>query len=106
MQLAFEITANFYGEAEAEKAQNAFVRLFQQKDIPQEMPEFQYTKGQTVLEVLIAASLVGSKSEGRRLIEQKGVRFDGEVLTDGAQPMPGDGVLQVGKRHFIKVVPV
>ncbi|NPV78619.1 MAG: tyrosine--tRNA ligase [Anaerolineae bacterium] len=106
MQLAFEITANFYGEVEAEKAQNAFVRLFQQKDIPQEMPEFRYTKGQTVLDVLIASNLVGSKSEGRRLIEQKGVRFDGEVLTDGLQPMPGAGVLQVGKRHFVKVVPV
>lgn len=106
MHLAHEITANFYGEAEAENAQKAFVRLFQQKDIPQEIPQFQYPKGQTVLEVLVAASLVGSKSEGRRLIEQRGVRFDGEVLTDGLQAMPGEGVLQVGKRHYIKVVPV
>jgi len=105
MQLAFEITANFYGEPAAEKAQDAFIRLFQRKDVPQEMPEFRYHEGQTVLDVLVAASLVGSKSEGRRLIEQKGVRFEGEVLTDGMKSMQGAGVLQVGKRHFIKILP-
>ncbi|MCC6147438.1 MAG: tyrosine--tRNA ligase [Anaerolineaceae bacterium] len=105
MQLAFEITANFYSDAEAQKAQEAFVRLFQQRDVPVDIPEFKYDQGLSVLDVLAATGLITSKNEGRRLIEQKGVRLNGEVLDDGMQPLHGGGVLQVGKRHFIKVVP-
>ncbi|MGW8142957.1 MAG: S4 domain-containing protein, partial [Anaerolineales bacterium] len=43
------------------------------------------------------------RSEGRRLIDQKGVRLDGEVLDDPNQPFPHPGVLQAGKRRFTKV---
>jgi hypothetical protein len=38
------------------------------------------------------------------LIDQKGVRLDGQVLEDGGIKFPHPGVLQVGKRHFIRVV--
>lgn len=104
MKLAFEITANFYGEEAAQRAQEAFVRLFQKRDLPEEIPEFHAEAGQSVLDVLVNAQLVKSKSEGRRLIEQKGVRLDGQVLTDPNAPIPHPGVLQVGKRQFLKVV--
>ncbi|NMC11427.1 MAG: tyrosine--tRNA ligase, partial [Chloroflexi bacterium] len=40
----------------------------------------------------------------RRLLAQNGVRLDGEVLTDGSLVFPHPGVLQVGKRRFLKVV--
>jgi tyrosyl-tRNA synthetase len=104
MKLAFEICSIFYGEQKAVVAQEAFIRLFQQKDVPDEMPEYRLRPNQSVLEVLISANLVGSKSEAKRLIEQKGVRLDGEILTDGLTAFPHAGVLQVGKRKFIKVV--
>ncbi|MDT8899116.1 tyrosine--tRNA ligase [Thermanaerothrix sp. 4228-RoL] len=104
MKLAFEITANFYGEEAAQRAQEAFVRLFQKRDLPEEIPEFHAEAGQSVLDVLVNAQLVKSKSEGRRLIEQKGVRLDGQVLTEPNAPIPHPGVLQVGKRQFLKVV--
>lgn len=104
MKLAFEITANFYGEEAAQHAQEAFVRLFQKRDLPEEIPEFHAEAGQSVLDILVNAQLVKSKSEGRRLIEQKGVRLDGQVLTDPNAPIPHPGVLQVGKRQFLKVV--
>jgi tyrosyl-tRNA synthetase len=104
MKLAFEITANFYGEEAAQRAQEAFVRLFQKRDLPEEIPEFHAEAGQSVLDILVNAQLVKSKSEGRRLIEQKGVRLDGQALTDPNAPIPHPGVLQVGKRQFLKVV--
>ncbi len=104
MKLAFEITANFYGEEAAQRAQEAFVRLFQKRDLPEEIPEFRAEAGQSVLDILVKAQLVNSKSEGRRLIEQKGVRLDGQVLTDPNAPLPHTGILQVGKRQFLKVV--
>jgi tyrosyl-tRNA synthetase len=103
MRLSREIVSIFYGDADATAAEEAFVRLFQQKDIPDEMPEFSFQSGQTVLDVLVAASLVASKSEGRRMIEQKGVKLDGDVLEKFDAAFPHPGVLQVGKRRFVRV---
>lgn len=51
MKLAREIVAIFYGESDAQSAQAAFVKLFQQRETPQEMLEFQLQSGQTVLEI-------------------------------------------------------
>ena len=103
MRLAHEIAGIFYGEADADDAEKAFVRLFQQKNIPEDMLEFTLKPGQTVLEMLVTSKLVVSKAEGRRMIEQKGVRLDGKVLEKFDEVFPHPGVLQVGKRRFVKV---
>ena len=103
MKLAYEITSIFYGVAEAQKAQDAFVKTFQQKEIPDEMPEFEFQSGQTVLDVILEAKMAASKSEARRLFDQKGVRLDGETIERGDTPFPRPGVLQVGKRKFLRV---
>jgi len=103
MKMSFEITSIFYGEGDAGSAQEAFVKTFQKKEVPVEMPEYQLGDGQTVLDVILAAEMASSKSEARRLIDQKGVRLDGEVLERGDTPFPHAGVLQVGKRKFLRV---
>jgi tyrosyl-tRNA synthetase len=103
MKMSFEITSIFYGEADAKSGEEAFVKTFQQKEVPDEMPEYQLSEGQTILDVILDAKLVSSKSEGRRLIDQNGVRLDGEVLERGDIPVPHPGVLQVGKRKFLRV---
>lgn len=103
MRLAKEIVTIYYSEAAAERAQEAFVRVFQKGNIPTEMAEYVLTPDQTVLDVLVSGGLVNSKSEGRRLIAQNGVRLDGETLVDANQAFPHDGVLQVGKRRFLRV---
>jgi tyrosyl-tRNA synthetase len=103
MSLAREIVTVFYGEAEAKSAEEAFVKTFQQKEFPDEIPEYEMETGQTVLDVILSAKLASSKSEARRLIDQKGVRLDGEVLERGDVPFPHPGVLQVGKRKFLRV---
>lgn len=103
MRLASEIVSIFYGEAGAKEAEEAFVHLFQKKDVPDEMPEFALQPGQSVLEVLVAAGLVASKSDGRRMVEQNAVKLDGDVLGKFDAPFPHPGVLQVGKRRFVRV---
>jgi tyrosyl-tRNA synthetase len=103
MRLAREIVSIYHSEEAADHAQNEFVRIFQQHDLPAEMPEYQLQAGQTVLDVLLVGGLVSSKSEGRRLLDQHGVRLDGQTLGDGNQPFPHPGVLQVGKRKYIRV---
>jgi tyrosyl-tRNA synthetase len=103
MHLAREIVSIFYGEEDAKLAEDSFVHLFQKKDVPVEIPNFALQPGQTVLDVLVATRLVASKSEGRRMVEQKGVKLDGEVLEKFDAPFTRPGVLQVGKRRFVRV---
>ncbi|MCQ3938657.1 MAG: tyrosine--tRNA ligase [Chloroflexi bacterium] len=103
MAMAKEITSIFYGDAEAAAAQEQFVKMFQQKEIPDEMPEYELQAGQTVLDVVLAAKLAESRSKARALIDQKGVRLDGVALERGDVPFPHPGVLQVGKRRFVRV---
>jgi tyrosyl-tRNA synthetase len=103
MRLAHEIVSIFYGEADAKSAEDAFVKMFQHREIPEEMPEHVLRAGETVLEVLLAAKMVSSKSEARRLFDQKGIRLDGETLERGDVAFPHGGVLQVGKRKFLRV---
>ena len=104
MQLAWEVAASFYEEDGAQKAQDDFIRRFQKHDLPEEMGEYTLAEGQTVLEVLLVCKFAASKGEGRRLMEQKGVKLDGEILANPAQEFPHPGVLQVGKRHFIRIL--
>lgn len=103
MSLAREIVSIYHSEAAALEAEEAFKRVFQQKDVPDDMPEYTLQAEQTVLDVLLASKLVSSKSEGRRLIKQRGVRLDGEILEQGDAIFPHGGVLQVGKRRFMRV---
>ncbi|MBI3165828.1 MAG: tyrosine--tRNA ligase [Anaerolineales bacterium] len=103
MKMAKEITSIFYTDEESAAAQEHFVKTFQQKEIPDEMPEYELLAGQAVVDVILAAGMVESKSKARQLIDQKGVRLDGEVLERGDAVFPHPGVLQVGKRRFLRV---
>lgn len=105
MKLAREIVEIFHDPAAAESAEQNFVRVFQQHDLPEDMPQYSLKPGQSVLDVLQDSGMIQSRSEGRRLISQKGVRLDGELLEDPNQPFPHPGVLQAGKRRFTRINP-
>jgi tyrosyl-tRNA synthetase len=107
MRLAREIVEIFHGESAVEPAEEAFIRVFQEREEPEEMPDFIFSPGKTLVEVMVDSGLVESKSEARRLIEQRGVRLDG-VLQDDQDKMlnsPEPQVLRVGKRRFIRLLP-
>jgi len=103
MKLAREIVTIFYGEVDAKSAEEAFVKMFRQKEVPDEMPEHKLESGESILDVILAAKMASSKSEARRLFDQKGVRLNGETLERGDIPFPHSGILQVGKRKFLRV---
>jgi tyrosyl-tRNA synthetase len=103
MKLAYEVTSSFWGDNKAENAQQKFILTFQKKDVPDDIPEYTVQNGQTVLELMIEAHLVDSKSEGKRLIVQNGVKLDGKIVSNASATIPKQGVLQVGKRHFLKL---
>ncbi len=104
MKLAHEIVSVYHSPEAANQAQDAFIRVFQLGNIPEEMPEFRFIEGLKVLDILVDNGLVPSKSEGRRMISQNGVRLDGETLNDPAQILPHPGVLQVGKRRYLRII--
>jgi len=106
--LAREITARFHSGGDAERAQAAFEARFREGALPEDIPEVKLAangKPMAIAQVLKAAGLTASTSEALRMIEQGGVRIDGEKLADRAlQLAPGAAVLlQVGKRKFARV---
>jgi len=102
MALAKEITRVFYGEAAAEKAQEQFVTMFQQGNLPDEMPEYSLKDGDNLIDILVSQGMVQSRGDARRLVDQNGIKFNGEVIEDINFELKA-GVLQVGKRKFLRL---
>lgn len=103
MKLAREIVDIFHGKDAASKAEEHFINVFQKRESPEEIASYVLKPDQTLLEILTDSALVKSKSEARRLIDQKGVRLEGETLSDPNSVIDKKGVLQVGKRRFLKL---
>lgn len=106
-QLAKEVIAIYRTPEEAESAEQEFNRIFREKQKPTEMPEIKLEpKAYPILDLLSELNLITSKNEGRRLIEQGGVRIDDEAQADAQKVIEvKDGtVVQVGKRKFVKIV--
>lgn len=105
--LAKELTARYWGEAEAVKAAEEFRALFSRKEIPEDIETVVIREypNRGLLTAMKCAGLAATTSEARRLVEQGGVKVDGSKVTDWKMEIPeGKQVLiQVGKRFFRKV---
>jgi tyrosyl-tRNA synthetase len=102
-RLAHEIVRMYHGSAAADAAANAFASQFTKGETPDDMPEIRAEKGSGLLEVLVKAKLVPSKSEGRRLIEQKGITLNNKIVQK-VDAVVEEGVVKVGKRKFGRIV--
>jgi tyrosyl-tRNA synthetase len=109
-RLAREVVGLYHGDVAAEEAEAAFDRVFKQHQLPEDIAEFAVALPDEVYlpGVLAEAGLVSSASDGRRMIDQGGVRVDGEVLDSGSYSVTRarvEGrVVQVGKRRFARIV--
>lgn len=112
-RLAREIVALYNGEEAARDAEERFDRVHKKREIPEdveevEIPPAALRDGKVWLPRLMsAAGLASSNSDARRLIEQGGVRLDGQPVSDpDAEFSQGElsgRVLQVGRRRFVKL---
>ena len=105
---AGEIVARFHSPEAAKRAEEEFEARFRQGAMPEDMAEVSVAAGNQpvpVAQVLKASGLTASTSEALRMIEQGGVRIDGERVADKSLKLgPGRTVvLQVGKRKFARV---
>jgi tyrosyl-tRNA synthetase len=107
MLLGKTIVRMYHGIEEAEKAEQHFVSVFQQGLIPDDIPEKEWN-GNTeiqIIDLLVGLQLLTSKSEARRMIENRGVKINGtKVENTSLQVNITDGlIIQVGKRKFMKI---
>jgi tyrosyl-tRNA synthetase len=107
-RLAREIVSRYHGNAAADQADEDFIRRFRNNETPEEMEQFTVTAhGQQIplCKILSQAGLVKSSSEGRRAVQQGGVRVDGEKVSDENLELSAGKVyvVQVGKRRFARV---
>jgi tyrosyl-tRNA synthetase len=103
-ELARRIVERYHDEAAAGAAEEHFDRLHKRHELPEEIEEATIAaNGPVHLPALLAEKFDLSRSEARRLIEQGGVRIDGEVVDGDQLDLPLDGldgaVVQVGKRR-------
>jgi len=105
--LARRIVADFHGEAQAAAAEAEWRRVHQERRAPAEMAELRVAPGEVKPhELLVRAGLARSNSDAVRLLKQRAVRKDGAALGPGPLTLrEGESfVLQVGSRHFVRVV--
>lgn len=109
--VARAIVALYHGEDAAARAEAAFDKRFKQHEIPSDVPDGsvpeEAIQGNDVYlpTALAALGLASSRSEARRLLDQGGVRIDGDQVSEETVPRErlSDAVLQVGKRRFVRI---
>ena len=104
VQLAKEITARFHSAQAADDAEADFNNRAK-GGIPDDIPEVALAGAPLGIGALLKqAGLVPSTSEANRMIEQNGVKIDGDTVTDkGLKVTAGQMVVQVGKRKFARI---
>jgi tyrosyl-tRNA synthetase len=113
-RLAAEIVSRYHGPQAAAEVRSRFDRVHRRHEVPEDVPEVR-VPAEAVLDgrvwlprLLAAAGLASSNADARRLIEQGGVRIDGEVVEEPdvefeASALVGR-VIQVGRRRFVRLV--
>ena len=108
---AQEIVARVHDRAAAARALADFEARFRQGALPEDMPEVKITGedgGLPLVQALKQAQLTASTSESMRMIEQGGVKLDGERVSDRSLRLAKGtvAVAQVGKRKFARITVV
>ncbi len=107
LDLAGSIVSEFHTPAAARAARDRFEAVFARGAVPEDMPRVRVASPVRVLDLMAGQNLVRSRAEGRRLLAQGAVSWNGDRLAgDPEVEAPPDGaVLRVGKRRFLRVFP-
>ena len=105
--LAKEIVAIYHGKKASLAAEREFNRVFKEKKLPLKIPVMKIKKEFfNILELLVEIKMASSKAEAKRLIEQGGVKIDGETKKDWREKIEikKGRIVQVGKRKFVRLI--
>lgn len=104
--IARDVVALYHGAAKAKQAASEWLRVFHRKELPRKIPAKTLRVGSwDIADLLVAAGLVASKGEAKRVLAQGGVRQNELRVEPNVQNLTitkGD-LLQVGKRNIVRI---
>ncbi|SFJ10774.1 tyrosyl-tRNA synthetase [Desulfomicrobium apsheronum] len=103
--LAQEITTRFHGAEAGAAAREAFNAVFAKQGIPEDIEVFTVQAGALLVDILSESGVCSSKGDARRMCKQNAVTIDGRKEDDASFAFaPGEYVLKIGKKRFLKLV--
>jgi len=127
--LARELITQLHDQKAATEAEEHFVKVIQQRELPKEIPEFRFSFNEIatlmadsaidarktsmkitgvddrdVSRIIVKTGQAKSRSEASRLIEQGAVSIDGEKVTSNVAPVKNGSIIKVGKRRIARVI--
>ncbi len=104
--LARIIVSQYHSEELARQAEEEFERVFSKRELPSEVETFEVPAGKVYLpRILKDLGLTPSTSEARRLIAQRAIDIDkNPITTEELELIPGEYILKIGKKRFVKFV--
>jgi tyrosyl-tRNA synthetase len=110
-RLAHEIVRQFHGKQAADEAEAHFTKVFQKREIPEEIPACAFAAeyvGDDLFRLDIAPTLVKegfvkSIGELKRLLAQQAIELDGNKISSGVVNAHRGSILKIGKHHFVRI---
>ncbi|MFC1721102.1 tyrosine--tRNA ligase [Patescibacteria group bacterium] len=105
MKLAHEIVSMFHNEKDAKKAEEVFVKTFQERGVPEDIEEVGAKKGDSLGDILLQAGTVESKNDFKRLITSGAVKNidTNRKIEDDKFEIKETVTLKIGKKRFVKI---
>lgn len=104
LRLAWEITALYHSPKAADEAKKSFEHIFTKGQIPEDIPAFPWTRDDNLMSFLTKHHVVASRSEVRRLVKQKGVKVNDDLIMEPEViGLKAGDVIRIGKKKFVKI---
>lgn len=104
LQLGELIVSQYHCAEAAKQARAEFEKVFSQKKIPQDLPEYKLKNKENIIAILINSGLVKSGNEARQLIKEGAVFFEDTKINSIDFTPEQSGTLKVGTRRFLKLI--
>ncbi len=101
-QLAFELVKMLHDQKTARSAQINFEKIFQKKGSPQSIPTKKAKNNTNIIDLLTESKICASRSQAKRLVQQKAVETDQKIITDISHTVSLPTIIKVGKKKFIR----
>lgn len=104
LQLGREIVTMYHDSEAAVDAEQSWLAQVSQGQLPDDIPAFSAQAGEVnIVDLLLDAHMVASKSEARRAVEQGGLKINSDTYTEMTAMIKDGDVIQLGKRRFIRI---
>ncbi|MCC7527724.1 MAG: tyrosine--tRNA ligase [Candidatus Melainabacteria bacterium] len=107
-KLGKQLVLQYHGEAAAEVALATWKKVHSEKQVPDDMPSHTVIEPTALFRIMVDAKLCAGSGEAKRLVQEGGVRINGEQVKDPNQQVSVENgpelVLQVGRRKFVKLL--